>query len=310
MSSTLAPVALFIFNRPDHLRRTIESLKACAGFEDSPIFVFADGARGTQDTAAVKATRQLAVELLGERAEYKLSESNKGLARSIIEGVGLLLASHGRVIVVEDDLELAPEFLRYLNDALDHYADDPLVYQISGHMFDVQEFAKREQAVLLPMTTTWGWATWSRAWKAFDPDAHGWRQLQTDRALRKKFNLQGAYDYAHMLELQMLSKRQSWGIRWYWAVFSRGGLTCFPPRTLVANTGMDGTGTNGRGFFRSFESAALPMGVTPFSAPVAGVVEPNAWAAVRRTVWRNNGGWLGFAVDRARKTYALLKGSR
>jgi hypothetical protein len=310
MSITLAPVALFIFNRPDHLRRTIESLKACEGFADSPIIVFADGPRGLYDVAAVDATRRVAVELLGTQAEYHLSETNKGLASSIIYGVGLLVNRQGRVVVVEDDLTLAPGFLRFLNAALDQFVDDERVYQISGHMFEVPEFAERTEALLLPMTTTWGWATWSRAWQAFNPEAPGWQALKHDRALRNSFNLSGVYDCAHMLEQQMVGKRQSWGIRWYWAVFSQGGLTCFPPRTLVANTGMDGTGTNGRGFFRSFESAALSREITPFLAPIASAVEPSAWAAVRRTIWRKNGGWLGFAVDRTRKSYALLRGSR
>jgi len=310
MSAKLAPVALFVFNRPEHLRRTIESLKLCDGFADTPIIVFGDGARGAHDVPAVEATRRVAHELLGEQAEYRLSESNQGLASSIIYGVEQLLANHGRVIVVEDDLMLAPGFLRFLNEGLDRYADDERVYQISGHMFDVCEFVQRREALLLPFTTTWGWATWDRAWKAFDPKASGWDSLRQNRELRKRFNLNGAYDYAQMLERQMSGQRQSWGIRWYWSVFTRGGLTCFPPRSMVVNLGMDGTGTHGRGTFRSFETATLPHGPVPFVAPSAELPEPAVWDAVCRTVWRQNGGWLGHAVDWARRARWALGGKR
>ena len=301
MTIGLAPVALFVFNRPDHLRRTIESLMHCDGFASSPVFVFADGARGEHDTEAVQATRDVARELLGERAKYHFSESNGGLARSIINGVEHLLAIYGRVIVVEDDLLLAHGFLRFMNDALDRYSDDKRVYQVSGHMFDVSEFARRQQALLLPLTTTWGWATWARAWKAFDPEARGWEALQQDYALRKRFNLGGVYDYAHMMACQMAGRRQSWGIRWYWSVFSNGGLSCFPPRSLVANIGMDGTGTNGKGVFRSFESRTLMSGATPFVAPSEDALEPKAWTAVRHAIWRQNGRWLGYTVNRIRR---------
>ena len=310
MSAKLAPVALFIYNRPEHLRRTIESLKLCDGFTDSPVIVFGDGERGVHDVPAVEAARRVARELLGAQVEYHLSDSNRGLARSIIDGVELLLARHGRVIVVEDDLMLAPGFLRFLNEGLDHYAADERVYQVSGHMFDVREFAQRREAVLLPVTTTWGWATWERAWKAFDPKASGWQLLLQEHALRKRFNLNGAYGYTQMLERQMSGQRQSWGIRWYWSVFMRAGLVCFPPRSLVANIGMDGTGTHGRGAFRSFESGTLPVGSIPFVAPHEELLEGEAWAAVRGTVWRQNGRWLGRAVDWVRRARWVLGGRR
>lgn len=310
MSVKLAPVALFVFNRPEHLRRTIESLKLCDGFSDSPVIVFGDGARGAHDLPAVEATRRVARELLGEQAEYRLSESNQGLAHSIIHGVEQLLARYGRVIVVEDDLILAPGFLRFLNEGLDRYADDERVYQISGHMFDVREFVQRREALLLPFTTTWGWATWDRAWKAFDPKASGWESLRQNRVLRKRFNLNGAYDYAHMLERQMSGQRQSWGIRWYWSVFARGGLACFPPQSMVANIGMDGTGTHGRGTFRGFESGTLPIGPMSFIVPSVVQPEPDAWNAVRSTIWRQNGRWLGRAVDWARRARWAPGGKR
>jgi len=310
MNTKLAPVALFIFNRPEHLRRTIESLKLCDGFTDSPVIVFGDGARGAHDVPAVEATRRVARELLGEHAEYHLSDSNRGLARSIIDGVELLLALHGRVIVVEDDLMLAPGFLRFLNEGLDHYAADERVYQVSGHMFDVREFVQRREALLLPLTTTWGWATWERAWKAFDPKASGWQSLRQDHALRNRFNLRGAYDYTQMLEKQMAEQRQSWGIRWYWSVFTRSGLVCFPPRSLVANIGMDGTGTHGRGTFRSFETLTLPVGSIPFVAPHEELLEAAAWAAVRGVVWRQNGRWLGRCADWVRRARWVLGGRR
>lgn len=306
----LAPVALFVFNRPEHLRSTIESLKRCDGFAESPIVVFGDGARGEHEMPAVEATRHVAQQLLGDRAEYRLSETNQGLARSIIDGVELLLARHGRVIVVEDDLVLAPGFLRFLNEGLDHYAADERVYQVSGHMFDVRDFVQRREALLLPMTTTWGWATWARAWTSFDPKASGWESLRQDHALRKRFNLNGAYDYTQMLERQMAGQRQSWGIRWYWSVFMRGGLGCFPPRSLVANIGMDGTGTHGRGSFRSFESGTLPIGSIPFVAPHEELPEPEAWTLVRGTVWRQNGRWLGRAVDWVRWARWVFGGRR
>lgn len=294
-----APIAIFAYNRPEHLRRTLASVMACEGFADAPLTVFCDGARSPAQADAVAQVRAVVHEVLGSQVDARFATENKGLARSILGGVSELVDRHGQVIVIEDDFDLAPGFLTYMNAALHRYADEPRVYQVSGHMFDVPEFAGRSDAMLLPYTTTWGWGTWARAWTAFDPAATGWQRVLKDRAMRKRFNMGGVYDYATMLERQMAGKRDSWGIRWYWSVFQQDGLTVFPPASLVRNTGQDGSGTHGGGSVRKFSGTGL---VRPWPGQVAmpdalPAVEPADWEAVRRAVWRQNGGWLGRAID-------------
>lgn len=300
-----APVAVFAYNRPDHLQRTLTSLLACDGFEEAPVTVFCDGPRSPDNSVAVEAAREVARMVLGSRADLRLASENRGLARSIISGVTELVDRHGRVVVVEDDFDLAPDFLPYMNDALDRFGNDERVFQVSGHMFDVPEFAGRETAVILPMTTTWGWGTWARAWAAFDPKATGWRQLATDRALRRRFNLGGVYDYSSMLQRQMEGRRDSWGILWYWSVFRAKGLGVFPPTTLVHNTGQDGSGTHGAGNFRHFSRIeSVGDWRTRITLPAgSAIIDEAAFAAVRKAIWRQNGRWIGRTADKAKQLW-------
>lgn len=295
-----APIAIFIYNRPEHLRRTLTFLKACYGFAESPVYVFGDGPKGGEPDEAIEKARGVAREMLGEGAVYAFADANKGLARSIIDGVGSLTEKYGKVIVVEDDLVLAPDFLNFLNEALRRYETDEVVHQISGYMFDAPEIARDDAAIMLPFITTWGWATWKRAWNHFDALATGWEQLRTDPALRRKFNLDGAYDYAAMMERQMGGRVNSWGIRWYWSVFRRGGLVLYPPRSMVGNTGFDGGGTHGRALFRKFstEFNPQPLGLVIFPEPTP---DPHAYKLVREALFRQNGGLVGKAADRLKK---------
>jgi Glycosyl transferase family 2 len=292
----MAPIVVFIYNRPDHLRRTLLSLNACIGFDQSPVIVFGDGPKREDQLASVEAARAVAHDLLGARADYRFSPVNKGLARSIIDGVNAVVAEHGRAIVVEDDLALAPGFLTFMNSALERYADDENVYQVSGYAFNVPELAASHHAIMLPLTSTWGWGTWHRAWLQFDHEAKGWEQLKDDPSLRTRFNLGGANDYATMLLRQMNGASDSWGVRWYWTVFKKNGMVVFPPHSLVRNTGMDGSGSHGRGFFRSY-------GVTPQIVPMVGLELPDASLdnrsvqAACRAIWRQNGGRIGQLVD-------------
>lgn len=291
-----APIALFIFNRPDHLRRTLSSLTRCAGFQAAPLFVFGDGPRGRDDASQVEAARAVAREILGDRAKYIFQDRNKGLARSIIDGVDEVVATQGRAIIVEDDLDLAPNFLVYMNEALDRYEHDEVVFQVSGYAYDAPELRARSEAVFLPFIATWGWGTWRRAWSQLDEAATGWEALQSNKGLRRRFNLGGVYDYATMIERQMVGKRDSWGIRWYWSVFARDGLVLYPPCSLVSNEGFDGSGSHGRGLFRRFGGARRHFKDGPILLPPPRL-DSEAFEAVRLALSRQNGGRLGRYVD-------------
>jgi hypothetical protein len=273
-NSGWAPIGLFIHRRPEHTRRTILGLLACDGVESSSIYVFADGAKTEGEIPAVEATRAVARELLGDGAVFVEQEANRGLAASIITGATDLCRRHGSLIAVEDDLIVAPSFLSFLNEGLQRYRDEQRVMQISGHMFDVPSLKDQREAIFLPMTTSWGWATWERAWTLFDPSASGWRERLHDEAELRRFNLDGRYDYARMLTRQMAGEIDSWAIRWYYTVFARAGLVLFPPRTLVSNIGLDGTGTHGR-LALAARQAAVEHGA-PFDFPSEVLLSPRA----------------------------------
>ena len=242
---SLAPIALFAFNRPKHLEATLSALAANRLATDSDIVVYCDGARSGADDEAVAATRRVARGATGFRSvEVVERPRNLGLAASITSGVGELCAARGSIIVVEDDLATAPEFLYFMNAALDKYADDRSVMQVSGYMYPIAR-PEPHRPVFLPVTSCWGWATWQRAWAGYDPAITGLDELRADRARARAFNLDGHYDYLHMLGQHRLGRISSWGVVWHFSVFMRDGLTLYPPESLVSNRGTDGSGTHG-----------------------------------------------------------------
>lgn len=166
----LAPIALFVYNRPQHTLQTLEYLKQNELADKSRLYIFSDGAKTPQDEAKVAEVREiirktegfLSVEII-ERAE------NVGLANSIIAGVSKLVSEYGQVIVYEDDLISSPQTLSYFNRALDHYRETERVMHIGSYMFPIQS-QKLPETFFFRAATSWGWATWERAWKHFEPD--------------------------------------------------------------------------------------------------------------------------------------------
>jgi hypothetical protein len=248
--TTFAPIVLFIYKRPDHTKRTLESLMQCPEFAKSPLFVFSDGPKNVQDISAVEETRKIVRSTIKTEVNMVEATENRGLANSMIDGITQIVDQFGKIIVLEDDLVVSPKFLEYMNNALEFYKDEKRVMQISGYMFPVSKLMNQNEALFLPFIYSWGWATWKRAWDQFDEKAVGWEKLKTDNNMRYRFDLDNSYGFFDMINRQMSGSQEidSWDNRWYWSVFKNNGCVLYPPVSYVKNIGLDGTGTHGSWF--------------------------------------------------------------
>lgn len=258
----LAPIALFIYNRPEHTRQTLEYLEKNDLADKSVLYVFADGPKENADDHVlqkINEARAIAQSKLWCKEVHVIeSETNKGLSSSVISGVSKIINKYGKIIVLEDDLVTSEGFLKYMNDALNQYENEEKVMQVSGHCFPIANAFKNQSSFFIPMTTSWGWGTWQRAWTKFDPRATGYEILKSDKEAEKTFNLENSYPYSGMLIKQMESSAiDSWAIRWWWSVFKENGIALFPDKSLVKNIGFDAAGSNTKGqnlfFLKDFD---------------------------------------------------------
>ena len=252
MTNTYAPILLFVYNRPEHVRRNIQALLKNELAAESELFIYSDAAKDETSQAAVKEVRAFIRSIQGfkkititERAE------NWGLARSIIDGVTTLINRYGRVIVLEDDLVVAPHFLQFMNDALETYRDEERVGHIQA--CDFTHDPSLPDTFLIKWTGSWGWGTWDRAWKHFNADGKALLTELESRKLTYTFDFNGKYGYTRMLRRQIEGKNNSWAIRWNASLFLKDILSLNVGKSLVQNEGFDGSGTNcgGGGLYAS-----------------------------------------------------------
>lgn len=243
MTNTYAPILLFVYNRPEHVRRNIQALLKNELAAESELFIYSDAAKDETSQAAVKEVRAFIRSIQGfkkititERAE------NWGLARSIIDGVTTQINRYGRVIVLEDDLVVAPHFLQFMNDALETYRDEERVGHIQA--CDFTHDPSLPDTFLIKWTGSWGWGTWDRAWKHFNADGKALLTELESRKLTYTFDFNGKYGYTRMLRRQIEGKNNSWAIRWNASLFLKGILSLNVGKSLVQNEGFDGSGTN------------------------------------------------------------------
>lgn len=284
----LAPILLFAYNRPKHVERAIASLLRNEEVAASDLYVFSDAAKTAEDVEAVARVRKVISGIQGFGSVHVVErEENLGLARSIIEGVTSIVNRYGRVIVLEDDLVVSPYFLRFMNDALETYKDESRVGHIQA--CDFVRSPALPDTFLIKWTGSWGWATWQRAWKLFNPDGQELLDRLREQKLTKQFDFNGKYGFTRMLRQQTQGKNNSWAIRWNASLFLADVLSLNVGRSLVSNEGLDGSGTHSVSLdpYRSVLSMS-PIEVHPIS-PVVENME--ARRAYERYYGRTNSKW-------------------
>lgn len=243
MASEFAPIAVFGFNRPEHLETCLKSLEANSEARKSAVTIFIDGPRNSQEDSLVETTREVALKKYSfASTEVIIREANMGLAPSIISGVNYVLDGSDRIIVLEDDLWVAPTFLDYMNKGLDKYRDFPKVASIHGYIFQFEQ--PLAEPFFLRGADCLGWATWKDRWNSISLDSGDLLKSIKEQELENLFNLNGAHSYTSALEGELKYGLHSWAIHWHASMFVQNRLTLYPGISLIQYLGADGSGTH------------------------------------------------------------------
>jgi hypothetical protein len=213
-NKNLAPIVLFVYNRPWHTKQTIEALQKNELASESELFIYSDAPKNKKAEEKVKKVREYIKNIDGfKKITIIEREKNWGLANNIINGVTEIVNKYGKIIVLEDDLVTSPYFLRFMNEALEFYKHNEKVMHISGYMFPVFNDDLEDTFFIKP-TTCWGWATWDRAWKYYKKDVDYYLKI-FDKKMIYDFNLNNSYKYFDQIIQNKEGKINTWAIFWY-----------------------------------------------------------------------------------------------
>lgn len=244
--NSCAPVVLFAYNRPEHTAKTLAFLQQCNLSEKTPLVVYLDGIKNIDDHGKQALILENLHNISHLKCFYSLvikqREYNLGLTENIISGIGEVMAEYGRAIILEDDVLVAPSFLEYMNDALDFYKNEPMVWHISGWNFPV-EVGGLPSTFLWRTALGWGWATWADRWNYYERDPQALID-EFDEVGIQNFNIYGSYNFWDQVISNATGKISTWAVFWYATIFKNGGLCLNPIRAMTTNIGFDGSGTH------------------------------------------------------------------
>ncbi|MFM2482033.1 sugar transferase [Celerinatantimonas sp. YJH-8] len=239
----LAPVVLFVYNRLEHTKKTINSLlnNKLALYTD--LYIYSDGPKNNKDEKKILDLRNY-ISTIDGFASVSIIHSlkNKGLAQSIIEGVSNIIEKYGKVIVLEDDMITSPYFLNFMNNALVFYEFEDKVWHISGWNYPIN-LPVEDDAFFWKVMNCWGWATWADRWKYFTKNPEFLINEWSDDK-KKEFDLDGSGIFWNQVVANYNQEINTWAIFWYASIFVNNGLCLNPTQSYVYNIGLDGTGTN------------------------------------------------------------------
>lgn len=244
--SELAPIAVFAYNRPDHLKKTLHALVQDPLASLSEIYIFSDGAKpgcSPEELKKIHNVRSIAGETHGFlKKTIKESTSNLGLANSIIRGVTEVIQQYGKIIVLEDDLVVKSGFLKFMNESLDSWKADAKVFSIAGYTPPFR-YQPTPKTYLCHRFNSWGWGTWIDRWQSADWTVSSYPRFRCSFVQRLQFG-QGGLDMPLMLDDQMSGKINSWAIRFAFSQFQNHAVTVFPTESFIQNIGFDDSGTH------------------------------------------------------------------
>ena len=247
------------------MERLLSTLEGNTEFQTLPVLAFVDGPRNRDDEELIG---QVVKAVLSVRPDAEITRriENLGVAKSVTTAVTETLTKYEQVIVLEDDLELSPQFLRYMLDGLDAYREEPKVASIHGYTIPMRGLP--HATYFLRGSDCWGWGTWRESWGLYRDDSASLLNELINKSLETDFTFNHASPHLELLKAAEVGQVDSWAIRWHASVFLAGGLTLNPSVSLVRNAGMDGSGRHS-GTTNLYESTVsvspIPVGDIPLA---------------------------------------------
>jgi len=246
----LAPIALFVYNRPQHTIQTIEALLRNKESRESTLHIFADGPKqgANEETLnKIAEVREIIHHIKGfQSVILHLSDTNKGCARSVREGITEVVQQYGRIIVVEDDIVPVSQFLSYLNRALDIFQHRKDIWAVGGHGLFLQipeTYTSKHDLYLVHRSNSSGWATWSDRWNNIDWEVRDAEKFFSKKSAVRRFD-RGGEGMSQMLKDQLDGKIDAWDIVWDYHIYKHNGYCIYPIKAFCTNIGLDGSGTH------------------------------------------------------------------
>lgn len=232
------PILFIIFNRPDTTQIVFDQLKK---IKHKKLYVAADGPRRSKVGEAEKCTlTRNIINMINWDCEVKklFNDENLGCKKAVSNAITWFFENEEQGIILEDDVVPNQSFFYFCSELLEYYKDDNSVMHISGNNFFYNKIKLSTSYYFSIYPHIWGWATWRRAWKLFNPDIPDFPEYKSENLISNTLNQSKEKKYwLRKFELVYNNQVDTWDYQWLYTIWKNRGLCITPAKNLATNIG-------------------------------------------------------------------------
>ncbi|MBC6611644.1 nucleotide-diphospho-sugar transferase [Hymenobacter sp. BT507] len=238
-------VLFTVFNRPDTTQVVFERIRQA---KPRKLFLAADGPRPNKDGEKEKCdeVKRIVSNVDWDCDVYTLfREENLGSGKALSSAITWFFSHVEMGIILEDDCLPDVSFFSFCKDVLEFYKDEEKVMHVSGG--NLQCGIKRGSAsyYLSKLPSTWGWATWRRAWKrysfVFFEDSDDEIKKVLTRTLKDEEYVNYFFNEFEKTKAHVVD---AWDYQWVYTLFKYDAICVTPQYSLIRNIGFNSRGTH------------------------------------------------------------------
>ena len=241
-----APVALFIFNRPDTTEKVFYAIRQA---KPSKLLIISDGPRlnNQDDEKKCKDAREIVKHVDWPCEVFtNYSPINLGCKIRMVSGLNWVFSIVPEAIIFEDDCVPHPAFFRFCDELLEYHRYDERIAMISGNNFGLEKNNAEYSYSFSKIPYIWGWASWKRAWKNYDANINSWPDKKNKKLLKNILHKRKFIKYwSKTLEAIYKNRiNDVWDFQWTFSCWMQKSLCIIPKNNLVSNIGFGSGATH------------------------------------------------------------------
>lgn len=257
-SAVLNTAVLFlVFNRLESSKKVFQAIREA---KPPRLYIAADGARAEREgeTEKVQELRNYLVSSVDWPCEVKtlFRDTNLGCKYAVSGAISWFFDHEEQGIILEDDCLPSQSFFGYCESLLNKYNDDESVFLISGDGRATQNVSITNDYSFVKYPMIWGWASWARVWKQYDPELSEWPSTKAEVIPRVSVRKATRQFWSIAFESMFNKKIDTWDFQFVFLLLKNSARCIVPRVNLITNIGFGEGATHTHD--ASSESANLP----------------------------------------------------
>ena len=231
-------VLFLVFNRLETTKKVFHEISQA---KPPRLYIAADAARDNEinEIKKVQEVRDYIMQNINWECEIKtlFRDQNLGCKYAVTKAISWFFENEEQGIILEDDCLPSQSFFWYCEELLSKYKDDSSIYLVSGETHDSEFLGTEEDYGFCKYPLLWGWASWRRAWRNYDPEMQDWPTNRNNLIPSISNHKPTLHFWETTFDKMYKREIDTWDYQFAYLLLNNSGKCIFPKCNLFTNIG-------------------------------------------------------------------------